>query len=253
MQAVRSLLFYLGMVLSLLCFGVLLPLIAILPYRRRYGVLTHWGRFILWWLDVSCGLSYEVEGREHIPAGSAAILAKHQSAWETIALQSVFPRQTWVLKRELLWIPIFGWALALLRVVAIDRKAGRKALNQLVTRGRACLEEGTWVVVFPEGTRVAPGIRGHYNIGGAMLAVKSGYAVVPVAHNAGEYWPRRGFCKRPGRIKMVVGPPIETAGRKAGEINAEVEAWIEGQMARITSGEYLSAHPAVQNESEMTR
>ena len=239
MQVARSLLFYVGMILSLMAFGAVLPIIAVLPYPRRYGVLTHWGRFVMWWLGATCGLNWEVEGRDHIPTGPAVILAKHQSAWETIALQAIFPRQTWVLKRELLWIPVFGWALALLHVVPINRKAGRRALNQLVTGGRACLEEGTWVVVFPEGTRVAPGTHGHYNIGGAMLAAKSGYPVVPVAHNAGEYWPRRGLRKRAGRIKVVVGGPINTVGRKAGEINAEVETWIEEQMARITSKEYL--------------
>jgi 1-acyl-sn-glycerol-3-phosphate acyltransferase len=180
-----------------------------------------------------CGLDYRVDGLEHLPAGAAVILAKHQSAWETIAFQQIFPPQTGVLKRELLWIPLFGWALALLRPIAIDRGAGRVAIEQVIEQGRERLQSGIWVVVFPEGTRVASGTRRRYGIGGAALAAASGYPVVPVAHNAGFFWPRRGFLKRPGTIRVVIGPVIDPRGKTAEEIRRQAEEWIENTMARL--------------------
>ena len=231
----RSLLFYLGMITVLLVMLPLLLLVLPFPYAIRYRFLMQWGRFNIWWLGITCALRYRVEGAENIPAGPAIIMAKHQSAWETFALQKVFPPQTWVLKRSLLWIPIFGWGLALLYVIAIDRAAGRAALHQVVTQGMDRLKRGIWVVIFPEGTRTAPGTRRKYNIGGAVLAEKSGHPVVPVAHNAGEFWSRRSFTKRPGVITIVIGPTIQARGRRAGEINREVEEWIEGTMLRISN------------------
>jgi len=233
----RSLLFSAGMILSLLLFMPVIPLLYPFDYQKRYAVLTRWGRFILWWLRVTCRLDYLVEGEAHIPAGPAVILAKHQSAWETIALQRIFPPQTWIVKRELLWIPVFGWSLAMLQSIAIDRSAGRKALQQVLEQGRERLRRGIWVVIFPEGTRTRPGAPGKYNIGGAMLAKKSGYPVVPVAHNAGLFWPRQGFLKRPGTIEVRVGPPIDPTGKSAGEINTAVEQWIEGEMAKLPGPE----------------
>jgi len=139
------------------------------------------------------------------------------------------------MKRELLWVPFFGWALAILGSIAIDRKAGRKAIDQLVTQGRQRLEDGRWVVVFPEGTRIAPGQKGRYRIGGAVLAEQSGHPIVPVAHNAGEFWPRHGFLKRPGVIQVVIGPPISSRGRMAADILKEAEMWIEDTMGRISN------------------
>ncbi len=234
-SAWRSLLFMLGMAISTLIFAPLSVLTYPLPYRRRYRFITQWTRFNLWWLDLTCGLRYHVEGLEHVPTGPAVILSKHQSAFETLAFQRIFPPQVWLLKRELLWVPFFGWGLAMLEPIAIDRTSGRKALQQLLSDGKARLTDGRWIVIFPEGTRVAPGARGRYAPGGAMLAAHSGYPVVPVAHNAGEYWPRRGFIKRPGVIRIVIGPVIATQGRKAQDINAEAEAWIEAATARITT------------------
>lgn len=230
----RSSLFYLGMILSLLVFAFVQPFCLLFPFHIRYMILTRWGRFIIWWLRLTCHLDYRVEGAENIPAGPAVVLAKHQSAWETIALQRILPPQTWVLKRELLWIPFFGWGLALLNAVAIDRGAGRKALKQVVEKGTERLKQGIWIIVFPEGTRVAPGTKGNYNIGGAMLAQKSGYPVLPVAHNAGEYWPKQGFLKYPGTITVAIGPVIETSGIKPGDINARAESWIEDKMCEIS-------------------
>ncbi len=236
MLTLRSLLFYLGQSASLLLVLLFYPLALTLPQPRRNRFLALWARFNLWWLGVTCGLRYEVDGLEHLPTeGAAILLSKHQSAWETIAFQVIFPAQTWVLKRELLKIPIFGWGLAIASAVAIDRKAGKRALREVVEQGTDRLQRGLWVVVFPEGTRMAPGEHGTYNIGGAMLASKSGYPVVPVAHNAGEFWRRNSMLKHPGTVHVSIGPLVSTEGRKPGEINAEVEAWIEGRMLQITT------------------
>lgn len=239
MLVFRSLLFALGMAISTLVFAPLSVLTFPFPFATRYRFISQWARFNLWWLKKTCRLGYKVSGQENIPATNAVILCKHQSAWETLALQKIFPPQIWVLKRELLWVPFFGWGLAMLEPIAIDRKAGKNAMRQLLEQGAERLRAGRWVVIFPEGTRIAPGKKGRYAVGGAMLAGSSGYAVVPVAHNAGEFWPRRGFIKRPGVIQIVIGPVIETSGRDASEINQMAESWIEGKMQEITN---LSPH-----------
>jgi 1-acyl-sn-glycerol-3-phosphate acyltransferase len=232
---VRSLAYAVGQIASTLVFGLLSPLTFPLPFRMRYWFITRWTRFNLWWLEKTCRLGYRIEGVHNIPPGNGIVLSKHQSGWETLGLQLLFPPQVWVVKRELLRLPFFGWGLAMLEPIAIDRRAGRKALDQLVSQGRKRLQAGRWVVVFPEGTRVPPGARSRYGIGGAMLAQKTGYPVIPVAHNAGEFWPRRSFTKRPGTIQVVIGPLIDSRGRSAAEINAAAEQWIEQTMRRISA------------------
>ena len=229
----RSALFALGQVLSTLLFSPLALAAFVLPYRIRYRVVMQWTFLNIWWLEVTCGLRYRVEGLENIPERATIVLCKHQSTWETLVLPRYFSPQTWVLKRELLRLPFFGWGLATLRPIAIDRAAGRTALDQVVEQGRRRLAEGIWVVVFPEGTRVAPGAQRRYRLGGAVLAEKTGQPVVPVAHNAGDYWPRRGFLKRPGTIRLVIGEPIESAGRSAVEINARAAEWIESTVRAL--------------------
>ncbi|TCJ15565.1 1-acyl-sn-glycerol-3-phosphate acyltransferase [Parasulfuritortus cantonensis] len=201
----------------------------------RYRVIRHWARTMLVVARYVLGIHHRVEGLEHLPApGSPAIvMAKHQSAWETIAFQCIFPPLSFVLKRELLAIPFFGWGLRLISPIAIDRDAGREALKDIEQQGADRLAKGFWVLIFPEGTRVKPGEQGKYNIGGAWLAARTGVPVVPVAHNAGRLWPKNAFVKRPGEITVVIGPAIATAGKKASAINAEVEAWIEAEMARL--------------------
>ncbi len=235
MPYLRALLFLMGQVCSTLIFAPLSLLTYPLPFRMRYRFITQWTRFNLWWLEKTCRVRYRVRGREHIPGTNAIVVCKHQSAWETLALTRIFPPQVWVIKRELLWIPFFGWGLAMLEPIAINRKAGRKAVRQLVEQGRRRLDQGRWVVVFPEGTRVAPGQKRRYALGGGILAQESGYPVVPVAHNAGEFWPRRGFLKRPGTIELVIGPPVETRGRTAEQIIAAAEDWIEATMGEISA------------------
>lgn len=221
------------MLLSAPVYATLMLPTIVLPFAVRYRLVSGWARFQVFMLKCLCRLDYRVEGREHLPGGAAIILSKHQSAWETIAFQEIFPAQTWVLKRELMWIPLFGWALALLRPIAIDRGAGRRAIEQVIEQGRERLQSGIWVVVFPEGTRVAPGARKRHGIGGAVLAAETGYPVVPVAHNAGSFWPRRGFHKRPGTVRVVVGPVIDPHGKTAEDIRRLAEEWIEGRMPEL--------------------
>jgi 1-acyl-sn-glycerol-3-phosphate acyltransferase len=229
----RATAFWLGMAAFTLAFAPLTLLTLPFSPARRFAFVSLWARCMLWWLGASCGLRHRVRGLEHLPAGNGIVLCKHQSAWETMALQCYFRPQCWVLKRELLWIPLFGWGLAMLRPIAIDRASGRAAMEQLLEQGLARLRDGIWVVVFPEGTRTAIGQRVRYKPGGALLAEKTGYPVIPVAHNAGLFWPRRGFVKKPGVIELVIGPPIETQGRSALEINAAAEQWIEAECARM--------------------
>lgn len=236
MLFLRSLLFAVCQMVSTLIFAPFSVLTGLLPYRMRYRFITQWNCFNLWCVEKVCGLRYEVTGREHIPPGPCVILCKHQSAWETYALPCIFPQMlAWVCKRELLWIPFFGWGFAVLRPIAIDRNAGRKALERLVAQGMDRLKRGRSVVIFPEGTRVAPGEKRRYAIGGAMLAERSGYPVLPIAHNAGEFWPRKSFIKYPGTIRVVIGPLIESKGKNAAEINMLAEAWIEEKM-RVLPG-----------------
>ncbi len=232
----RSLLFLGIMIFSIPPF-IIFPILAWpLPFPKRFAIIRSWAGFTLWWLKYLCRLDYRVEGLENLPSGSAIVFSKHQSVWETLALQRILPPFVWVLKRELLWVPFFGWGLAATDPIAIDRSAGRKALHALLQQGKQRLAAGRWIVIFPEGTRVLPGQHRDYAIGGAMLAERSGgVPVVPIAHNAGEYWSRRAFLKLPGTITVVIGKPIPTAGRKAAEINADAREWIEATVARISN------------------
>ena len=232
MRLLRSALFNFIMWGSVLIYAPLSLLTAPLPYRARYGFIAQWPRFHLWLLQRLCRIDYVVEGAEHLPSGPAVVLANHQSTWETLAFTKFFPPQTWVLKRELTWIPLFGWALALLKPIAIDRSAGRRAVDQVVTQGRTRLAQGIWVMVFPEGTRVAPGVARRWGVGGAVLAAETGYPVVPVAHNAGHFWRRRSFIKHPGTVRVAIGPTIATRGKTPEEINRAAQTWVETQMAR---------------------
>ena len=199
----------------------------------RYRIIRNWARLNLWVVGVTCGIRFRVVGAENIPAQACVVLSKHQSAWETLAFQMIFPPQVYVLKRELLWIPFFGWGLAMLSPVAIDRRAGIRALKQMLTQGADRLARGFWIIVFPEGTRIAPGARGAYQTGGAAIAVHARAPVLPVAHNAGSCWGRHAFRKFAGTITVSIGKPIDCRGRKADAVTREVEAWIEAEMPRL--------------------
>ncbi|TAN46987.1 MAG: 1-acyl-sn-glycerol-3-phosphate acyltransferase [Methylococcaceae bacterium] len=229
----RSAVFYAAMVLTTLVVCPLMVLHRHAPFSTRYGLAQYWVRFVLLALDKVCGLRFAVQGAEHIPPHSGIILCKHQSAWETIAIQAIFPPMAFVLKRELLNIPVWGWAMDTCDPIAIDRDAKSAALKQLLTQGAERLKQGRWIVLFPEGTRVPPGQRGEYMGSGGMLAQRAGCPVVPVAHNAGEFWARNSFIKYPGVIQVRIGPPIDAKQHKAQEIVALAEAWIEAQMEDI--------------------
>jgi len=213
------------------------------PSRQRRLFVMPWVRFVIWTIRHVLGIEHRVEGSEHIPDMPCVVLCKHQSAWETFVLQGIFPMTSFVYKRELHWLPFFGWGLKLMPFVGIDRATGKAALKQVIERGKERLAEGYRVVIFPEGTRQAPGERGEYKIGGAWLAVAAGVPVVPVALDSGEYWPRRTLLKRPGTVTISIGPPIATEGKKPGEVNALAEEWIEAQMRRISPHRYHDAHP----------
>ncbi len=230
----RSLIYLIGQVVSTLLLGPLMLLMRPFSFETRYAAANRWVRFNLWVLNRVCGLSYRVQGMEHIPAGqSGLILCKHQSAFETIALQVIFPPVVFILKQELLRIPVWGWAMATLEPIAIDRQAKTQALKQVLRDGIARIKAGRWVVLFPEGTRVAPGERGRYGSSGGMLAQRAQCPVLPVAHNAGEYWSKNGFLKYPGIIEVHIGPVLDGATLSAAEINQEAERWIEAEMQVI--------------------
>jgi len=235
MMVLRSALFSLSMILSTIVAALGLILMAPTPFVWRARLAAGYAAYNVAMLKWLCGIDYQVEGRENIPAGPAIIFAKHQSTWETFALQVLFPPQCWVLKRELMWLPFFGWGLAMLKPIAIDRSSGRKAVKQIVEQGVQRIRDGIWVVIFPEGTRVPPGVRKRWGVGGSLLAAKAGVPVVLVAHNAGEFWGRGSFLKRPGTIRVVIGEPMPTEGLSASEINQRGEAWMEETMERISS------------------
>jgi 1-acyl-sn-glycerol-3-phosphate acyltransferase len=233
MTVLRSGLFWLALVVVTPPYALLALASAPLPRHARYRVISGWSRLVVRLLDLICGIRWSVEGREHLPENPAVILSKHQSAWETLAFQTILPPQVHVLKRELLWIPFFGWGLALTSPIAIDRSSGARALKRMAELGRERLAQGFWIAIFPEGTRVPPGERRKYHAGGAWLAVHCEAAVVPVAHNAGVLWGRNAFLKRPGTVTVEIGAPIDARQHTAETLNSAVEQWIEGRMAAL--------------------
>jgi 1-acyl-sn-glycerol-3-phosphate acyltransferase len=234
-QLCRSLLFTTYMMASACVFGGVMALGFWLPYPAQFAIARSWARILFWVLERLCGLKYVVEGRERIPSGNHIVMSNHTSAWETVAQFLIFPPQVWVLKRELLWIPFVGWGLKLLRPIAINRGEGHRAVNQVVDQGKARLADGLWIIIFPEGTRVVSGETRKFGVSGALLAIASGRSVVPLSHNAGTFWARRGFLKKPGTIRVVIGEPIESAGKNPRELNEEVKQAIEAGLARIAS------------------
>lgn len=231
----RSLVYYTLLMLSVGIFGLWIVVASVFfPTSFVDRIATRWGQLNLRLLRWICHLDYQVHGLEHLPDTACIVMAKHQSAWETIALRGLLPdAQSWVLKKELLRLPVFGIGLRIARAIPIDRRAGRRAVLQVVNDGMQRLAEGRWVIIFPEGTRTAPGERRKYGLGGAVLAERSGAPVVPIAHNAGVFWRRRGVKKYPGIIQVVIGPPIQADGRKAAAIMHDVEDWIERQQEAL--------------------
>ncbi len=238
-DVLRSGLFACGLVVITMVWAVLSLFTIPLPYRARYWFITRWCALIRAWLAISVGLRYQIAGSENIPETPCIVFSKHESAWETIIYPLHFAPQCWVLKRELLRVPFFGWGLAMLDPIAIDRSAGKSALAQVIEQGRERIARGAWVVVFPEGTRVAPGQRRRYKLGGAALACATSIPVLPIALDSGDYWPRNSFIKFPGTINVVVGPIIDSGGLSAEQINAKAESWIESNVTRLREGGHL--------------
>jgi 1-acyl-sn-glycerol-3-phosphate acyltransferase len=245
MAAFRTAFFMLVVGLWTIPFGVLVTLAIIFPMPTRYRIIALWRSGFMALCRYVLGIRYRVLGRENMPAAPAVVMAKHQSAWETVGLQEVFPPLVFVLKKELLRVPFFGWGLAAMKMISIDRAAAKDALKQVFDQGRERLSAGYWVVIFPEGTRVAPGETARYKPGGAHLAVRSGARVVPVAHNAGEFWRKDRFTIAPGLITVSIGPPIDPTGKTAAKINALAAAWIETEMQRLSPHRYPAAADAV--------
>ena len=232
-MVIRSLIFTIGQWIFTPIFSVLALLTFPFSRIKRNQIISLWARSMLWWLRVTCNITYQIKGAENIPSTPCVILAKHQSAWETLAFQLIFPPQVYVMKRELLWIPFFGWGLALTSPIAINRSAGREALKQLVAKGKARLAAGLWVVVFPEGTRIAPRTPSKFHIGGAWLASGAKATALPVAHNAGSCWAKNTMLKKAGVITVSIGKPIDCANLKPDAVNNQVEAWITAEMATL--------------------
>ncbi len=233
MIVVRSTLFALLATLTTIFYGLFTVPFAILLHDVGYECARSWGWRILWLAKHVCGIDYQVRGLENLPQRPVVVLSKHQSAWETVAILCHLPRAVWIIKKELVWVPIIGWVLGGLKSISIDRRSGRSARDQILEQGRDRLGRGYWVMIFPEGTRIAPGERGRYGLGGASLATGAGVDALPIAHNAGECWRRNAFLKYPGRVTMSIGAPITTAGKSAADVGREVEEWIEAEMLRL--------------------
>jgi len=231
---IRSGIYWALMVLTGTVIGFLTVFTFPLPVDKRFRFARSWAVLNLWSLKHICKLSYTVEGKGNMPDEGVVVLCKHQSTWDTMVLQIILPSVRWVLKRELLRVPFFGWGLAMMNPIAIDRSAGHRAVAQLVEQGGPMLDDGYWVVVFPEGTRTHPGQKRRYRQGGSILAVETGHPVVPIAHNAGEFWPRHSFLKWPGNITLRIGPVIDTRGKTAEQVTTMAHDWIEEQMQEIS-------------------
>ena len=227
-QFIGNIAFVVGQIVSTILFTPFAIIAALfLSSLKKAELLRYWADFLCWWLRICCRIDFVVRGTEHLPDQPSVILSNHQSAWETIAFQKIFPPQSYLLKRELKWIPFFGWGLAANEPIAIDRSKKTQALQQLITQGINRLQRGRWIIIFPEGTRMPIGQPGCFQAGGAFIASKAQAPIVPVAHNAGAFWSKKGaFWKKPGTIEVVIGPDINTQGRKPRDLNLEAEAWI---------------------------
>ena len=235
----RSLLFTVLVAVLTVVWAFVCMLVAPLPYNQRYWVTARWNVIVIWLGKVLCGMRYRVIGAENLPDEPVILLSKHQSAWETIFYLMYMPRPlVFVFKKELHWIPFFGWGLALLRMIPIDRSKGKDAFAHVVIQGKKRLANGQWIIMFPEGTRIPVGQKGFYKGGGARLAVETGATVVPLAMNSGDCWPKNSFIKKPGLITVSIGKPIPAAGKNPLELMAEVEAWIEAEMRIISPQHY---------------
>ena len=236
MRAIRSALFLATGFLVIVAFAIVALFFFWAPQKFLWSFVVTYCKFMLWVGDVLCGMKVVVEGKEHLPDEPSVIMIKHTTTLETYGHVPFFPRTAWVLKREIIWMPVFGWVIGLLfRPIAIRRSARSAAVKQVIQQGKEKLANGIWVTIFPEGTRMPPGETRRYGVSGAALAQEANVSIVPVAHNAGDLWPRRVFAKQPGTVRFVIGPPISAQGRPPRETNLVVQEWIEGKMREIST------------------
>ena len=229
MIRVRSILFYIGKALSTVPFFLVSLLALLTPPRRRSHLIAGWAGFVTWWLKITCGLSHEIEGIENLPERPCVIACSHSSTWETIVTQTFLPPVAWVLKKELLNIPVFGLGLRATGPIAIDRSDSKNALDQVIDQGLEKFKEGRYVLIFPEGTRTPWGEKGRYKKGAAKLALAANEVIVPIAHDAGKYWSNKSWWIKPGTIKCIFGPEISIKGKTDTELTNEIQSWIEAQ------------------------
>ena len=233
MSTLRSLVFLLFQLVVTPIYAFVMCASFWMPRIPRYLMAKSWCHANLLGARWICGVRWRVDGLENIPTTPHIVMSKHSSTWETLSLTQYFPPLAFVAKKELLAIPFFGWGFAVSSPITIDRKAGRDAMEQMIDQGRERFGQGFWIVVYPEGTRIRAGTRARYKTGGARLALGLGVPIVPVAHNAGYLWPKGIFGKRPGQLTMTIGKPIPTTGKDTAALTQEVEAWIEGEVARL--------------------
>ncbi|MCH7881212.1 MAG: 1-acyl-sn-glycerol-3-phosphate acyltransferase [Proteobacteria bacterium] len=235
----RSTLFWIGFLPATLLAALMVSALFFAPLIVRISIIKLWIEYSLGSLRIICGLKYQIEGLENIPEHGFIIMSKHSSTWEAIALQKFFDPMIWVVKRELIWIPLFGWALRAMNAIALNRGTGRKAINQLISESKQRMDQGRILMLFPEGTRVPPMQQKPFKMGGAIVSEKTGYAILPIAHNAGEFWPRHSWIKWPGTIRMVIGKPIDPQLRNADEIIGVVREWISATCDEISDRQQL--------------
>ena len=233
MLFLRSLLYFIGSIISLIVITLCGLFLVILPYSYRQRFLSNWAIFCIWWLKISLNITTDIKGSENVNSSPSVIISNHQSTWETLAFQTIFPAHTWVLKQELLWLPVFGWSLALLKPIVINRGDKLNAIKKVIKQGSERLSQGISVVVFPEGTRQTYKHLGDYQNGAAAIAKKSGYDIIPVYHNAGKFWPKGSFIKKPGVITVVIGEPISSSFLTSSELTKEVRNWTLEQEKKL--------------------
>ena len=230
---VRSSLFWVGFALSILVFSLLSPIQFLFSERFNRKIVRSWGFVNLWWLRITCNLTYQIQGKEHLPNQAVVIISNHQSTFETLIFPRLIDRVTWVIKRELLLVPFFGWGLFHTKPIAINRKDGRSSVAQIKQLGKERLDDGISIVIFPEGTRLNANAQVPYKAGGGILATHAEVPVLPVAHNAGFFWPRHSFLKYPGVVTFSIGPLIDTKGLSTSEVTQQAQTWIEAERKRL--------------------
>ena len=227
MQFLKSAIYIIGASISLTVIILLALLVYFLPFKQRYTMISQWARFCIWWLKITCGLGFEIIGKENIPTSPCVVMSNHQSTWDTLVFQTFLPPQTWVLKKELLFIPVFGWGLAMLKPIIINRGDKLKAIRKVIKQGSARIKAGIWVIIYPEGTRQPYKKLGNYQTGGVAIAQKSNALILPICHNAGKFWAKGKFIKTAGIITITIGKPINPQGLKPKDVSANLKQWAQ--------------------------